>query len=172
LLIENFSKEGKNVGRNGCPPVRRLETHALWFFSCYLWGAFSFYRRIEKLSRRIPLILSDLQKTLQEWLDGLAKFEIDISGMYDISAPRSTGQASAGTSTLFLLTGKASRLAQVRQLIRPLEALSLVSFWKEVRVPIIAEESYPLLLVILDIASDQWNFLHERNEQRKRQVRD
>ena len=44
-----------------------------------------------------------LQETLQEWLDGMARLQIDIAGMYDLPAPGLTT-----TSTLFLLEGENS----------------------------------------------------------------
>jgi hypothetical protein len=95
-----------------------------------------------------------LQETLQEWLDGMVRLQIDILDMSDIRTPGSTT-----TSTLFLLKGEAIHLAQLWQLTKQLEALPLVSSWEEVIVQIAPQEYCSFLVVVLAVTAEQWNFL-------------
>ena len=108
------------------------------------------------------MILSELQKALQEWLDVVATLHIDILEMLDMPTPPLTTQTCATSSTQFLLEGEASQLTKLWQLTRPREAPPIISSWEYVGVRPGFQKEYWLLRVILDVAADQWNFLQER----------
>ena len=98
-----------------------------------------------------------LQETLLEWLDAMDALSIDVLTMDDLPTPGSTP-----TSTLFLLEGTPAHLAQLWQLTKQLEILPLVSSWERMTVQTAPHEYHSLLVVVLALAGEQWNFVQER----------